>query len=208
METGSAPASARLAERERLFQSHFGAGEPLVPDLEWYASLPSTMDLARTRAEDGVAEGYVVAADEQTAGRGQRGSDWYSPGGEGLWFSLVLRPRQPVAEAARLTLEMAEALCEVLRQELGLVEVRVKHPNDVLLAGRKVSGILAEAATTSGRPRLDHLVMGVGVNLHTRFPPGLADIATSLAEHSKDVPAAPVLLASLLRTFLHRYGPY
>lgn len=175
--------------------------------VHWLIECTSTNDLGRTLAESGAPDGTIVAADRQTAGRGRKGDPWHSPGGEGLWCSFVLYPRVGSGHAATLTVALAEALRKVLATELGLAAT-IKPPNDVLLGGRKLAGILAEAVTVGNEAIPRFVVLGVGVNLTTRFPEALAAIATSLAEHlpPERVPEAPLLLAWLAAAFEPAYA--
>ncbi len=130
----------------------------------------STNDYAARLARRGAPHGTLVVAEEQTAGRGRRGRRWLTPAGSGLAISLVLRPGDvsPISPAAWNTLG-ALAVAEALRGMGG--EASVKWPNDVLLGGRKVSGVLAEAAWKG--EALEYLILGVGVNvLSGSVPPG------------------------------------
>jgi len=143
----------------------------------WRGRTASTNDLARSLAERDAAAGTVVVADTQSRGRGRRGHAWRSPRG-GLWLSVVLRPTTPAAELGPLGLAVAVAVAETV-EALGTRQVELKWPNDVLVAGGKVAGILTEAAAEGGRVR--HVVVGIGVNLNvTRFPPALCDRAASI----------------------------
>lgn len=142
------------------------------------ASVDSTNLVARAWARDSEPAELLVLADGQTAGRGRLGRTFLSPSGAGLWFTRVLRPPagQPVPPA--MTLVAGAAVCLALRQH-GVAGAAVKWPNDILIEGQKVAGILAEASQDSeGRP---FLVLGIGINLENQsFPPELASIATSI----------------------------
>ncbi len=126
-------------------------------------------------------EGFVVFAEHQTAGRGQRGQRWESAPHRGLWFSILLRPQFPMVESARLTNWAAQAVAAVIRRETGL-EPAIKLPNDVYIAGRKVAGVLVE--TKAGPGSEWAAVAGIGVNVNQaaeEFPEELRERATSLA---------------------------
>lgn len=126
--------------------------------LEWPESLPSTSDVLKSRARDGAPEWSVLCAVTQTGGRGREGRAWASPPG-GLYLSVLLRPQfQPVG---LLPLAAGVAVAEAAA-ELG-VEVELKWPNDALVGGRKVAGILTESS--SGRAGIDWVIVGVGVNV-------------------------------------------
>jgi len=139
-----------------------------------------------------------VLAEAQTAGRGRRGRTWSSPPCRNLYFSVVLRPELPTARATELTLLAAVAVCEAVR-EAG-VAATIKWPNDVVVGGRKLAGILAELAADPDE--LQWLVLGVGVNVNlsaAEIPPELRDIATSMAiERGQPVPRV-LFTAGLLR---------
>lgn len=146
------------------------------------ATCGSTNDEVARRAAAGAAEGLVVTARAQTAGRGRQGRRWYSPTDENLYFSCLLRPECPPGQAPPLTLAAGLGVLDALECAAGAessVHASLKWPNDVLLGGRKVAGILTEMNTRG--TRLSHVVVGIGVNLATReFPDELKDIATSL----------------------------
>jgi BirA family biotin operon repressor/biotin-[acetyl-CoA-carboxylase] ligase len=155
-------------------------------------SIDSTNEEARRLADDGAAEGTLVWALEQTAGRGRRGRSWASPHGN-LYLSLLLRPDCRAGVAAQLgfvaALSLAEALDPLLPGSLQPAEV--KWPNDILLQGRKVAGLLLE---TASRPDggLDRLVIGAGVNVATH-PTDTPYPATSLAAEGATTNPAAVL---------------
>lgn len=146
------------------------------------AATGSTNDDAAAWARAGAPAGAVVVADEQTRGRGRLGRRWHSPPGESLYFSVVLRPPLPPHRVPPLTLAAGVAVAEALVEVLGpsLPAPALKWPNDVLLDGRKVAGILTEMS--ADLDHVHHLVVGIGVNLNVRaFPDELAAIATSVA---------------------------
>jgi BirA family biotin operon repressor/biotin-[acetyl-CoA-carboxylase] ligase len=151
-----------------------------------YASLPSTSALLVQLARGGEPEGLAVVADRQTAGRGSRGRTWESPPGA-LCLSALLRPSDPAAAAGHWALLAALALHDALAPHAPAGALSLKWPNDVLLAGRKLGGILLDAA--SGAAGLDWLVIGFGANLGSGpegagalggAPPG--DVAAAVLE--------------------------
>ena len=145
-----------------------------------YDQVGSTNDAARELAEQGAAEGTLALAETQTAGRGRSGRRWITPPGSGLAFSLVLRPTLPLVQLPRLTMLAGLAACEGIERAAG-VDSRLKWPNDVLVGGRKVAGILAESSLSG--EHLDYVVLGIGVNVNASPPPEAVDFpATSLAE--------------------------
>jgi BirA family biotin operon repressor/biotin-[acetyl-CoA-carboxylase] ligase len=157
-----------------------------------YGTLGSTNDEAKHLAEAGAAEWTVVSAREQTTGRGRGGRSFVSPPGN-LYFSAILRPACSAASAAQLGFAAALAVGEVIAARLpASCELRYKWPNDVLVDGKKISGILLESAATQ-EGALAWLVAGIGVNVASH-PAGTAWPAISLAA----VDACPVDLDDLL----------
>lgn len=140
---------------------------PVLPDfyrLIRYDTVGSTNDEVKRLAQTGAPEGTLVWAQAQTAGRGRRGRLWQSPPGN-LYLSLLLRPAGPIAQAAQLGFVAALALGDALEPMLAPGRaLRFKWPNDVLLDGRKLAGILLESETASGE-RVAFVVIGIGVNL-------------------------------------------
>lgn len=148
--------------------------------LEILGTVDSTNTTAMAAGRRGEEEGLCVLADRQAAGRGRRGRVWASPPGLGLYTSILLRPAMRPPGGSLLTLAAGVAVVEAIEKEAGLLP-RLKWPNDVLLGGRKVAGILTEMATEGARVACT--VVGVGINVNQRqedFPAGLAETATSL----------------------------
>ncbi len=154
----------------------------LAHPLEVHGEIDSTNLRAEALAAQGARAGSVVLADRQTAGRGRLGRSFFSPGGVGLYFSVVLRPACPPERAHEHVFAAAVAVAESAADVLGDRSlVAIKWPNDVLLRGRKTSGINLSVQLRDGR--VDSLVLGVGVNVNTareEFPPELRELATSL----------------------------
>jgi BirA family biotin operon repressor/biotin-[acetyl-CoA-carboxylase] ligase len=144
------------------------------------ATTTSTNDEAKRAAKSGAAHGTTWVAEVQTAGRGRQGRTWTSPPGENLLFSVLARVDLAPSKIPRIALVAGLAVLDAVARAAPEAEVKIKWPNDVLVGGRKVAGILVEAVTSGSR--VDALVVGIGVNVHTRtFPPELADRATSIA---------------------------
>ena len=144
-------------------------------------STTSTNDSALQMAGEGAEEGLVVFAEEQTAGRGQRGNSWESAPGKGLWFSILLRPNLAPAESGRLTTWAAQCVATSISRELSL-PATIKVPNDVHVAHRKVAGVLVEMRAQPGLPHL--AIAGIGINVNQSaadFSPALRETAISLA---------------------------
>lgn len=193
---------------ETLSQAPAGRGR--VPEwrIEHHLSLPSTNDRAMELAQDGAPEGTVVMAEEQTRGRGRLGRAWHSPKGTGIWLSTILRPACSPAATAAVTLVAAVALSRAIEAESGL-RPGIKWPNDLLLSGRKVGGILTEISAELDR--VNHLVLGLGVNSNHAagdFPPDLAGLATSLRIELGRKVSRTALTVRILAEFASSYQEF
>ena len=164
--------------------SRLGPIQVIGRDIHVFQETASTNDIAEKFARDGAREGVVVFAESQTKGRGRLGRKWVSPGRKGLWFSLLLRPELPPQEITQLTVMSATSLRRALQKVTGL-PVQIKWPNDILLGGKKIAGILTELSAEVDRVR--HVIIGMGVNVNFTtgdFPAELRSIATSLRVES------------------------
>lgn len=140
----------------------------------------STQIVAKELAEEGEPEGTLVFAEQQILGRGRQGRSWHSPSGKGIWMSLVLRPRLSLRHAPQLTLLTAVAVCKAIRSITG-VEAGIKWPNDLLVNGKKVCGILLESAVEDTLMKYCIAGIGIDVNLEQEdLPEHLRESATSL----------------------------
>src|SRR5262249_57819841 len=128
----------------------------------------STNDVAKDFASSGAREGLCVIAKEQTAGRGRKGRNWSSRAGDGLYLSVVLRPAIKPSDAGVITLASAIAVAETLCLDYE-TDAEIKWPNDVMVRGRKICGILIESAVQDDK--LDYIILGIGVHTRQRgFP--------------------------------------
>ncbi len=157
----------------------------------YYPSVTTTMDVARKAAKEGASEGTVIVAEEQTDGKARLGRTWINPPGV-VAVSVILRPE--MSQLIRLTMVAALATSRCIEKATGL-NTTIKWPNDILIRGRKVSGILSES-TLRGQS-VDWAVIGIGINVNfdPKDYPEIADIATSLSvELDKEVSRLEVLL--------------
>ncbi len=148
--------------------------------VHFFASTDSTNLQAMQLAREGAEEGAAVLANEQTQGRGRLGRSFFSPAGVNLYLSLILRPQIPSSQVSQLTLVAGVAVAETVEKFSGL-RPALKWPNDTLLRGRKVSGVLTEVETQG--KKVGFVVVGIGVNLNCPkevFPRDLQERATSL----------------------------
>jgi len=145
-----------------------------------YAEVTSTNDVARRLASDGAPAGTLVTADHQKAGRGRFGRRWLSPPGQSLLMSLILRPRSPGERLGLITVASALAVAEVI-EEMTVTTAEIKWPNDIVIRGKKVSGLLLESAQNGPDQAPDFVILGIGVNVNqAEFPEDISDRATSL----------------------------
>lgn len=161
------------------------------------AAVVSTNDLAFDVAGNGAPEGTAVVADSQKEGRGQQGRDWFSPPGVNLYCSFVLRPVRAREEWVDLPWICAVAAGGVL-QDLGIGDLTIKKPNDLLAGGKKVAGILLENRQCGNRTTA--VVAGMGLNVNVRredFPEGFAMEATSIRELTGSVADRELILQRL-----------
>lgn len=174
-------------------------GNLVVPGwrVETIGQTTSTNQMVAARAEAGEASGLAIIADHQVAGRGRRGNRWESPPGSALLLSALLRPEAPMAYWPRLAVAAAVATCQAISLTTSLRPF-IKWPNDILIDGCKVAGILLESrAPDPGTP--GWVIIGVGVNVHTRaFPLDLRYPATSLTLAGGHAPTRADLASALL----------
>ena len=169
--------------------------------LHFFDAIDSTNTYAMQLAREGAAEGTVVVADAQSGGKGRLGRTWVSPAGVNLYCSTILRPSVPAALAPQMNLVAAVAVAEAIVEVCGITPT-IKWPNDVLLKGKKVCGILSEMQTGQARAdTLKAIIVGIGVNLNTRrdaFPEELREKASSLLLITGEPVERGVFAASLL----------
>ena len=187
-----------LSVPDRLLPAeiHYGLGTVAVGRrIVYLERTGSTSNTARELARQGAPEGTLVVAEEQTAGRGRRGRSWNCPFGRGLLFSLVLRPMVHPACAPQVTMVAAVAMARAIEKVTGLTP-GIKWPNDLLLEGKKVCGILTEL---DAEPEaVSHVVIGVGVNVNVPAGDLEPDRATSLQVRTgKDVGRVRLLQEAL-----------
>lgn len=173
-------------------------------EISYYKEIDSTNTQAERLAEEGAPHGTLVVADMQRAGRGRRGREWNSPDGEGIFFTILLRPQIEPANAPMLTLVMAAAAVRGIAACTGL-EPKIKWPNDIVVNEKKVVGILTEMSAQIDY--VNHIVIGTGINVHqTSFPKELDKKATSLdIELQKRKGQGTVSRAQLLENILEQF---
>jgi BirA family biotin operon repressor/biotin-[acetyl-CoA-carboxylase] ligase len=163
----------------------------------WYQDVSSTNDIAASLAEGGAAEGCVVVANVQSAGRGRQGRAWVSPPGAGLYVSTILRPTADVMPL--VTIAAGVAVAEGIEAATGL-RPDLKWPNDVYIGPRKVAGVLAEAIVAQ------YVILGFGINvLPASLPPDVSTLATSLEGELGRAVDRGLLLSECLSAFRRQY---
>lgn len=153
-------------------------------NLHYHDSVASTQKIAYKLAYENADEGTTVIAEEQTAGRGRMDRKWHSPKYTGIWMSIILRPNIPIPKAPQLTLIAAVGVVQAIEEVTGLLP-EIKWPNDILINGKKVTGILTELQAEADR--INSIIIGIGINVNTKkedFPEELKDIASSLSIES------------------------
>ncbi len=174
-------------------------------DLRWHASVGSTNAEALRWASEGAQEGALVGTDHQTAGRGRQGRAWHDSPGHNLLFSIVLRPSLRPDRVGLIPLAAGLAVADGIAQETGLSPI-LKWPNDVLLSGRKVCGVLMEGHIQAKNGLGNLLVLGIGLNVNqVDFDPEVANVATSVALESGRILPRTQLLTDLLFRLEHHY---
>lgn len=180
--------------------------ERLGRNIRFLDVIESTNNEIRRMAENGAPDGTLAIAEIQTAGKGRRGRSWTSPRGSGIWMSFLLRPEFAPEYASMLTLVTAMAVEKAVREETGL-DCQIKWPNDIVVNGRKICGILTEMSTEEDSIR--YVVVGIGINVNTReFPEEIRKTATSIAiECGHPVRRAP-LAAAVLKAWEEFYETF
>lgn len=196
--------------------------------VSYYEEMDSTNAQAKTEAENSATHGTLVVANHQTAGRGRRGRSWGSPAGTNICMTLILRPKFAPEKASMLTLVMAFAvargtektlresdpgqqkMAELLHQRESLTEKKsngkngIKWPNDLVVNGKKVCGILTEMGMEQNR--MKYVLIGVGINVHNqKFAPELADKATSIEAECGFKVSRNKLIANIMEAFEEVY---
>ena len=175
-------------------------------NLRFIDEIDSTNNEIRRMAENGAPDGTLAIAEIQTAGKGRRGRAWTSPRGSGIWMSFLLRPDFAPEYASMLTLVAAMAVEKGIREQTGL-DCQIKWPNDIVLNGRKICGILTEMSTEEDSIR--YVVVGIGINVNTKdFPEEISKTATSLAIETGHIVRRAPLDASILKAWEGFYETY
>ena len=175
-------------------------------DIQVFEQTTSTNDVIEKLARDGVKEGAVVFAESQSKGRGRLGRKWISPERKGLWFSILLRPDLRPQETTQLTVASATALRRAIESETGL-KPEIKWPNDILIGGKKVAGILTELSAELDKVK--HVILGIGVDVNLdagELPAELKKTATSMKIETGKMISRAELAVAILRELDEDYA--
>lgn len=177
-------------------------------EIHYFDTVDSTNLRGKALAVAGACEGTLVVAEHQSLGRGRRARKWFSPEGDGVYLSVILRPRIAATEAAGISLVSAVAIADAL-EGLSNLPVRIKWPNDILVRRKKICGILTEIATEMDA--IDFMVIGVGINVNTpasRFPEDLRDTASSMLIESGRRYSRVAVVQAFLEAFERVYQAF
>ncbi len=148
-------------------------------EVAYFSTLDSTNNKAKRMAEEGAPHGTLIVTDEQTGGRGRRGKSWSMAPKSSIAMTLIIRPELSPEKASMITLLMGMAVASACRELLGL-PAKIKWPNDAVIGGKKICGILTEISAEMNV--IHYLVIGTGINVNMeKFPEEIRDIATSLS---------------------------
>ncbi len=168
----------------------------------------STQKIAQTLANEGAEEGTIVVAEQQTHGRGRMARQWFSPSGTGIWMSLIIRPNIPVQATPQLTLLTAVAIVQAI-EEITPLKPDIKWPNDILINGKKIVGILTELQAEADQ--VHSIIIGTGINVNQAiddFPEDLHKTATSIHIETNELWDRAQFIQEILLKFENLYTLY
>ncbi len=202
-----------LAEKNDILSSYSIKQHLKTPhlDISVFSSVTSTNTILKEMAEQGAKEGTVIIAEEQTAGRGRTGKQFYSPKGTGIYISILLRPDIPAEESLFLTTSAAVATARAI-EDVSDKRALIKWVNDIYLEDKKTCGILTEGAFNVETGKLDYAIVGIGINVcipDGGFPDNIKDIATAIFDKQTDsINKRSILIANLLDYFMEYYKDF
>ena len=202
-----------LAEKNDILSSYSIKQHLKNPhlDISVFSSVTSTNTILKEMTEQGAKEGTVIIAEEQTAGRGRTGKQFYSPKGTGIYISILLRPDIPAEESLFLTTSAAVATARAI-EDVSDKRALIKWVNDIYLEDKKTCGILTEGAFNVETGKLDYAIVGIGINVcipDGGFPDNIKDIATAIFDKQTDsINKRSILIANLLDYFMEYYKDF
>lgn len=185
--------------------SHLPAGFPWEDRIAYFETIDSTNTRAKALAAEGAPHGTVLIAGQQTAGRGRLGRTFQSPGGMGVYLSVILRPNCLPEQLMHLTCAAAVAMCDAVEEAAGF-RPGIKWTNDLVVGGKKLGGILTELSVASQTGFVQYAIVGIGINCcqkATDFAPDLQDMAISLSAAAGVSIDRGAVAAAMIRA-LHR----
>ncbi|MCM3766588.1 biotin--[acetyl-CoA-carboxylase] ligase [Neobacillus niacini] len=177
-------------------------------NIHYEETVDSTQKIAHGLATEGVPEGTVVLAEEQLSGKGRMNRKWHSPKFTGVWMSLILRPNIPLTRSPQLTLLTAVAIVQAI-EEVTELKPEIKWPNDIMINGKKITGILTELQAEADR--IHSIIIGIGINVNQQavdFPEELRETATSLFIEAGGNISRAGLIRSIFKHFEKLYMLY
>ncbi|HDR5039275.1 TPA: biotin--[acetyl-CoA-carboxylase] ligase [Bacillus anthracis] len=197
-----------LEMKDKLLPKEIGSlisNNAIGQEIVYFDRIDSTNSYAKKEANK-LKDGTVILSEEQLLGRGRRGRNWSSPKGTGIWMSLVLKPNIPPTEGVKMTQIAAAAVCKAIRELTGL-NALIKWPNDIVINGKKICGILTEMAGELNE--VNYIIVGIGINVNTDgFACELKEKATSLfIEGGKKIDRKE-LVVNILKNFEVLYNNY
>ncbi len=201
-------ASSDILSKEAI--KHFLKKEYRAFDVFVYDTIDSTNNAAKKIAVDGAAEGSIIIADTQTAGRGRMGRSFYSPAQSGIYMSVILRPKTDISDTVLLTTAAGVATCRAI-EKVCKKSCAIKWLNDIYIEEKKVCGILTEAMTNCETGRVDSIVVGIGVNFKTppdAFPKEIQPRAGSIYTDEKPAVTRSQLIAQIINELMDIYETF
>ena len=172
----------------------------------YYKEVDSTNIVAKAKAREGAKEGTIVIAESQSKGKGRLGKAWESPEKTGIWMSMIAKPNIPIQDVSGITLVTGLAICKAIR-EITKLPAYIKWPNDIVVKGKKVCGILTEMSAEIDQ--VNYVIIGIGINVNTAsFPKELHKTATSLKIESGQEYMRKDIVAQVLMLFEAYYDKY
>lgn len=196
-----------LIKDSAILKSKDNMLEGIFQHIRYFEKTDSTNNQAKLAAESNAPDGTLFVAECQTGGRGRRGRSWESPAGTGIWMSLLLRPDMSPESASMLTLVLAIAMVEAIREEVKDIDCHIKWPNDIVVNGKKITGILTEMSAEMDL--IHYVVIGIGINVNTtEFDEAIRDMATSLYLETHRKIKRSNIIAAFSRSFDKYYHEF
>lgn len=174
---------------------------------ELLKTIDSTNSYAKIKGQNGEKEGYVVIAEEQTAGRGRRGRDFFSPSKTGIYMTILLKPNVKIEDINIITVATAIAVVKAIEANIG-IKPSIKWVNDILFEDKKLCGILTEASIEAETAHVEYIIVGIGINISTMkedFPEAVQAIATSVEDITHQYCDRNALIAEIINQLENYY---